>query len=94
MTISTEVAKADDEGPRRSRRSALVTGLLVLPASAWYLILLVLPLLIVLVMSFGNKGRFGGYEPAFTFANYADALDPNRITPFVTSLVLALSGTF
>ena len=94
MTISTEVAKADNERPRRSRRSGLVTALLVLPASAWYLILLVLPLLIVLVMSFGNKGRFGGYEPAFTFANYADALDPNRITPFVTSLVLALAGTF
>jgi spermidine/putrescine transport system permease protein len=94
MVASTEVAPARAVRPRRSVRSALVTALLVLPASAWYLILLVTPLVIVVVMSFGNKGKFGGYEPGFTLVNYADALDPNRITPFVTSLVLALSGTF
>jgi spermidine/putrescine transport system permease protein len=94
MTASTDVAPTQRARRRWSVRSGLVTGLLVLPASAWYLILLVAPLLIVLVMSFGNKGRFGGYEPAFTLVNYADALDPNRISPFVTSLVLAFAGTF
>jgi spermidine/putrescine transport system permease protein len=93
MAASTEVASGQGP-PRRSVRSSLVTGLLLLPASLWYLVLLVVPLLIVLVMSFGNKGRFGGYEPAFTLINYSDALDPDRISPFVTSLALALSGTF
>jgi spermidine/putrescine transport system permease protein len=71
----------------------VLTGLLMLPASAWYLILLVAPLLIVVVMSFGTKSRFGGYEPAFVLDNYADALDPGRISPFVTSLALAIAGT-
>jgi spermidine/putrescine transport system permease protein len=70
-----------------------LTALLVLPASLWYLVLLVAPLLIVVVMSFGHKSRLGGYDPAFTFDNYADALDPNRISPFVTSLALAVAGT-
>jgi len=70
-----------------------LTALLVLPASLWYLILLVAPLLIVVVMSFGRKSRLGGYDPGFTFDNYADALDPNRISPFVTSITLAVAGT-
>lgn len=94
MAASSEAASDQTARSPRSVRAGLVTALLVLPASLWYLILLVVPLLIVLVMSFGTKGRFGGYEPAFTFVNYADALDPDRISPFVTSLALALSGTF
>lgn len=99
MTAASEAAPVGPaQSPRpspsgRSVRSGLLTGLLVLPASAWYLILLVLPLLIVVVMSFGFKSKFGGYEPGFTLANYGDALDPERISPFVTSLVLAVSGT-
>jgi len=93
MTATTGVAPAPAARPRRSFRSGLLTGLLVLPASAWYLILLVVPLAIVVVMSFGNRGKFGGYDPAFTFDNYANALDPDRISPFITSLALSLSGT-
>ena len=66
---------------------------LVLPASAWYLILLVAPLAIVVIMSFGTKSKFGGYDAGFTLANYGDALDPDRVSPFVTSISLALGGT-
>src|SRR6187401_724840 len=82
MSASTEVAPATRARPRRS-----------IPASAWYLILLIAPLVIVVVMSFGVKSKFGGYEPAFILDNYAQALDPSRISPFVTSLVMAVSGT-
>ncbi len=93
MTASTEVAPVRRARPRRSVRSGLLTGLLVLPASAWYLILLVAPLVIVVIMSFGTKSRFGGYDPGFTLANYGDALDPDRVSPFVTSISLAIGGT-
>jgi spermidine/putrescine transport system permease protein len=93
MTASTEVAPGPSERPRRGFSGGLLTGLLVLPASLWYLVLLVIPLLIVVVMSFGHKSRLGGYDPGFTLANYGDALDPDRISPFVTSLTMALSGT-
>ena len=93
MTASTEVAAGRPARPRWSFRSGLLTALLVLPASAWYLILLVAPLLIVVIMSFGTKSRFGGYEPAFMLDNYAAALDPSRVSPFVTSLILAIAGT-
>jgi spermidine/putrescine transport system permease protein len=80
--------------PRRQGgrdRSALLTGLLILPASVWYLFLLVAPLAIVVVMSFGEKARNGGYIPAFTLDNYARVLE--RPDPFLDSLRLATLGT-
>ena len=93
MTASSEAAPARAARPRPSFRSGLLTELLVLPASAWYLILLVAPLVIVVIMSFGTKSKIGGYDPGFSLANYADALDPNRVSPFTTSLALAVGGT-
>ena len=94
MTELSEVVAHRPSQPRRSFRSGLLTGALLLPASLWYVVLLIAPLAIVLIMSFGRKSRFGGYDPAFTLDNYAEALDPDRVTPFITSLVLASSGTF
>lgn len=80
------------EGARPgSRRGALLTGLLMLPASLWYLILLVLPLGIVFVYSFGDRGTLGGYVPAFNLDNYQVVF--NQPDPFITSLVLAIGGT-
>jgi spermidine/putrescine transport system permease protein len=83
-------AASHPKEPGRWRNRAL-TGVLLAPASIWYLFLLVLPIAIVVVFSFGNRTRNGGYSPAFTFDNYAAALD--RPEPFVTSLMLALFGT-
>ena len=69
----------------------LLSGVLVLPAMLWYLILLVLPIAIVIIFSFGERTRNGGYTPAFTFENYAAALQ--RPEPFLTSLFLSIVGT-
>ena len=91
MSAPSAVAPTRSSRPRRSFRDGLLTGALVLPASLWYLILLIVPLAIVVVMSFGTPTRIGGYEPGFTLANYGQAFE--RSTPFMTSLVLAISGT-
>ena len=72
-------------------RSTLATGLLLLPAAVWYALLLVAPLVIVVVFSFGEKARNGGYAPAFTTENYAAVLE--RTDPFLDSLRLATLGT-
>jgi spermidine/putrescine transport system permease protein len=72
-------------------RSRLLTGALMLPAALWYLILLVMPIVIVLLFSFGERTRTGGYEPGFSFDNYVAAFQ--RPDPFITSLVLAGIGT-
>src|SRR5262245_51063947 len=72
-------------------RSALVTFGLLAGAGIWYLLLLVLPLAIVILFSFGNRGKNGGYEPGFTLDNFATAWAfPD---PFRTSLAMAAGGT-
>ncbi len=65
--------------------------LLLMPATVWLLVMLILPLLVVVVFSFGERGPAGGYVPAFTLAQYANL--PARFTAFVNTLVLAPTGT-
>ena len=65
--------------------------LLLAPAGAWFLVMLVLPLVVVLVFSFGERGPAGGSVPAFTLEQYANL--PARWTAFQNTLVLAPLGT-
>ena len=53
--------------------------------------MLVLPLLVVFVFSFGERGSAGGYVPAFTFDQYANL--PARFTAFKNTMMLAPAGT-
>lgn len=65
--------------------------LLVAPAGAWFLVMLVLPLSVVFIFSFGERGDAGGYVPAFTLAQYANL--PARLTAFTNTMILAPLGT-
>ncbi len=86
-------ASAKSKGGRKGP-SALLTSVLVLPAGLWYLLLLVTPLIIVTVFSFGVRAKNGGYSPAFTFDNYIKLItQPQRLEPFFTSIWMALGGT-
>ncbi len=67
------------------------TRLLLAPCAGWFLLMLVLPLCVVFVFSFGERGAAGGYEPALTLAQYANL--PARWTAFQNTLVLAPLGT-
>lgn len=66
-------------------------ALLLAPATAWFAAMLVLPLIFIIVFSFGERGPAGGYVPAFTLAQYANL--PARFTAFQNTLVLAPLGT-
>jgi len=68
-----------------------VDRLLLVPATAWFLVMLVLPLVVVVVFSFGERAPAGGYAPAFTFEQYLNL--PARLTAFKNTLVLAPLGT-
>ena len=72
-------------------RSRYKTALFLLPAGAWFVAMLVLPLLVVFVFSFGERGQAGGYVPAFTFDNYLNL--GLRWAAFKNTLVLAPIGT-
>ncbi len=68
-----------------------VNRLLLAPATLWLLGMLILPLLVVLIFSFGERGSAGGYVPAFTLEQYANL--PARFTAFKNTLFLAPLGT-
>lgn len=89
MAGATPTLPAEPARPGRFR-DALLTGILLFPAGIWYLLLLVAPLAIVVIFSFGVRAPNGGYEPAFVWDNYARAID--KSDPFVTSLVMAAVG--
>ena len=65
--------------------------LMIAPAGVWLIVMLVLPLSVVFVFSFGERGPSGGYVPAFTFEQYANL--PARFTAFKNTLILAPLGT-
>jgi spermidine/putrescine transport system permease protein len=91
MATLAEAPPARPVRPRRSFGGSALTAILLLPASLWYLILLVAPLAIVVVFSFGDRVRTGGYAGGFSLDNYANALEKSG--PFVTSLAMAFAGT-
>lgn len=84
-------AHVDTGGERGTLRSRLLTAALIFPAGLWYLVLLVAPLALVVLFSFGERGRTGGYAGGFTTENYANAF--RNADPFITSLQLSVAGT-
>ena len=74
-----------------NRSGNLVTVLLLMPTGLWFLFLLVLPLAVVFVFSFGERAPAGGYTPSFTLAQYANL--PARFTAFKNTMTLAPLGT-
>ncbi|WP_263260540.1 ABC transporter permease [Pseudomonas sp. RIT-PI-S] len=68
-----------------------VTVLMLLPSTLWFLLLLVTPLLIILVFSFGERSAVGGYAGGLTLANYLNL--GSRAAAFSNTLLLAPMGT-
>src|SRR5262245_22042091 len=68
----------------------LIAALLA-PSMLWFLLLLVLPLAVVLVFSVGERAPAGGYQAAFTLANYLNL--PARAAAFRNTMLLAPTGT-
>jgi spermidine/putrescine transport system permease protein len=72
-------------------RSRAATALLLGPTSAWYFLLLLAPLIILVAFSFGARAPEGGYAPALQLDNYLEL--PTRITAFTNTLWMAVGGT-
>jgi spermidine/putrescine transport system permease protein len=89
--MTTPEARGRSKPTGERLRSGLLTALLLLPAGIWYLVLLVAPLLIIVVFSFGTRARNGGYAPGFVLDNYVRAIQ--KPDPFITSLEMAFLGT-
>ena len=66
---------------------------LLFPAGFWLFFFFLVPLGIVLVYSFTQRGVYGGIEWAFSLENYARALDPLYVKILWRSLGMALFTT-
>lgn len=75
-----------------AKHSCTLTVLLLAPAGVFLFFLLVLPLIVMVVYSFGERAPEGGYSAAFTFANYLNL--PARGKAFSNTLLLAPLATF
>ena len=74
------------------KHSRTFTALLLAPAGVFLFFLLVLPLVVMVVYSFGERAPEGGYAAAFTFDNYLNL--PARSKAFSNTLLLAPLATF
>jgi spermidine/putrescine transport system permease protein len=68
-----------------------ITLLMLLPSTLWFLLLLLMPLVIILVFSFGERSAVGGYAGGFTLVNYLNL--GSRGAAFSNTLMLAPLGT-
>lgn len=74
-----------------SRQSNRVTAMLLLPTTLWFLLLLIMPLIVILVFSLGERAPAGGYQAALTLEQYANL--PARLKAFTNTLTLSPLGT-
>lgn len=73
------------------QQSRWLARLLMLPASLWFATMLVMPLAVVIIFSFGERAPAGGVILSFTLEQYANL--PARLTAFKNTLMLAPAGT-
>jgi len=74
-----------------ARKRDWLAMLLLTPATAIFLALLVLPIVVVIVLSLGERAEAGGYQMALTLAQYTNL--PARWTAFKNTMVMAPTGT-
>lgn len=74
-----------------SKPNRWLTVALLAPTSMWFLFMLILPLIVILVFSFGERAAVGGYAGGFTFEQYANL--PSRLKAFQNTMIIAPAGT-
>lgn len=63
------------------------------PVSAWMILLVAIPFIYVFVMSFMNKGTYGGVVLGFTLNNFVQVFDPLYLKVFGESLLISVFTT-
>ncbi len=74
-----------------SKSNRWLTAALLTPTSMWFLFMLILPLIVILVFSFGERAAVGGYAAGFTLEQYANL--PSRLKAFQNTMIIAPAGT-
>jgi spermidine/putrescine transport system permease protein len=70
-------------------RSFATANVLLAPTMLWLLLFLGLPLLVILVYSFGSRGAFGDVVLGFSFSNYSKVFSPLWFPIVLRSFIFA-----
>jgi spermidine/putrescine transport system permease protein len=87
ISSAKEAVRRREQQERRSLRT------LVAPSTIWLILFFLLPLGIMLVISFLSRGTYGGIVVKPTIDNYLKLLDPDYFTIFRRSVSLAVITT-
>ncbi|HET89592.1 MAG TPA: ABC transporter permease [Chloroflexi bacterium] len=77
----------------RSRRETRRLIFLIAPSLFWLLVFFLFPLVLVLAISFGQRGTYGGVEWSLSLQNYRRFFDPLYLRIFGRTLLIALTTT-
>lgn len=75
-------------------RKKLASHLLVAPAAGWLIVLLIIPALSLIALSFAKNGAYGEVEWTLSLHNYARAFDPKYVPVLLRTLGFAAATTF
>jgi spermidine/putrescine transport system permease protein len=73
----------------RTKRERFTLAVLISPTLFWLILFFIIPLIIILVYSFLDRGTFGGIEWTFQIDNYIRFADPLYVRIFSRSLMIA-----
>jgi len=78
---------------RKKIKGYIAKYIMISPVSLWMYLLVAIPFIYVIVISFMNPGTYGGVEPGFTIDNYYEILNPLYLTTFFKSIVMSVLVT-
>jgi spermidine/putrescine transport system permease protein len=65
----------------------------IFPVYTWLAIFLLIPLLLIVAVSFMKRGVYGDIKYSFTPDNYKNLVDPIYVKVFITSIIISLGTT-
>jgi spermidine/putrescine transport system permease protein len=78
---------------KKTNSSTLAKYIMIGPVSLWQYLLVAIPFMYIIGISFMNKGTYGGVEKGFTLKNYSDILNSLYISTFAKSLGMSFVVT-
>jgi spermidine/putrescine transport system permease protein len=79
--------------PRKTFKDLIGPLVTLLPITLWMLAFFVIPVFLIIIISFFTRGEVGNVEPIFTFSNYKDLISPRYLVILWRSLVVSIGTT-
>lgn len=74
-------------------KSQVAKYTMILPLAAWMYLLVAVPFIYIIAISFMNAGTYGGVELGFSFRNYLEILNPLYLKTFLKSIAMSFAVT-